>query len=165
MRTPGALLRGGILMIMDQEIARTEGVHRYLLVRSGGARWALPADQVRRVVRNLACHSVPGGRPHLLGLAQYGGEPLAVLDLPTLVAGGTLRSDHRATVILGRRGERSASVLGLAIDEAQRVVTLADPPQPGPDDSLVQGTVTIGGDSVKVLNTAGLFSPTEDADA
>ena len=101
----------------------------------------------------------------MLGLAQYGGEPLAVLDLHTLVTGDTLRSDHRATVILGRRGERSGAVLGLAIDEAQRVVTLADPPQPGSDDALVQGTVTIDGDPVKVLDTAGLFFPSEDANA
>ena len=152
-------------MTMDQEVASPEGVRRYLLVRSGGIRWALPADQVRRVVRNLACHPVPGGLPHLLGLAQYGGEPLAVLDLHTLVTGDTLRSDHRATVILGRRGERSGAVLGLAIDEAQRVVTLARPPQPGSDDALVQGTVTIDGDPVKVLDTADLFSPSEDANA
>jgi chemotaxis signal transduction protein len=152
-------------MTMDQEVARLEGVRRYLLVRSGGTRWALPADQVRRVVRNLACHPVPGGQPHLLGLAQYGGEPLAVLDLHTLVTGETLRSSHLATVILGRRGKRSGAVLGLAIDEAQRVMTLAHSPQPGSDDSLVQGTVTIDGDPVKVLNTAGLFSHSEDADA
>jgi len=152
LRTPGALLRGGILMTMDQEVVSSEGVRRYLLVRSGGTRWALPADQVRRVVR------------HLLGLAQYGGEPLAVLDLYTLVSGGMLRSDHRATVILGRRGERSGAVLGLAIDEAERVMTLADPPQPGSDDSLVQGTVTIDGGPVNVVNTANLFSSSEDVD-
>ena len=151
-------------MTMDQEVVSSEGVRRYLLVRSGGTRWALPADHVRRVVRNLTCHPVPGGQPHLLGLAQYGGEPLAVLDLYTLVSGGMLRSDHRATVILGRRGERSGSSLGLAIDEAQRVVTLADPPQPGLDDSLVQGTVTIDGGPVSVVNTASLFSSSEDVD-
>ena len=149
-------------MTMDQ--ARSEGVRRYLLVRSGGTRWALPADQVRRVVRNLACHPVPGGLPHFLGLAQYGGEPLAVLDLHTLVTGETLRSAHLATVILGRRGKRSGAVLGLAIDEAQRVVTLVHKPQPGSDDSLVQGTVTIDGGPVNVVNTASLFSSSEDVD-
>jgi len=152
-------------MTMDQEVSRTEGVHRYLLVRSGGTRWALPADQVRRVVRNLPCHPVPGGQPHLVGLAQYAGEPLAVLDLHNLVGGGTLRSDHRATVILDRRNERSGSVLGLAIDEAQRVVTVAHPPQPDSEDALVQGTITIDGDAVNVLDTACLFSHSEDADA
>ena len=152
-------------MTMDQEVARPAGVRRYLLVRSGGTGWALPADQVRRVVRGLACHPAPGARPHLLGLAQFGGEPLAVLDLHALVAGGTPRSDHRATVILGRRGARSGAVLGLAIDEALRVVTLADPPHPGSPDPLVEGTLTIDGDSVKVLDTAGLFSTSEDVDA
>ncbi len=144
-------------MTMDQEVARPEGVRRYLLVRSGGAGWALPADQVRRVVRGLACHPAPGARPHLLGLAQFGGEPLAVLDLHALVTGGTPRSDHRATVILGRHGAWSGGVLGLAIDEALRVVTLADPPHPGSPNLLAEGTLTIDGDSVKVLDTACLF--------
>ena len=144
-------------MTMDQEVARPAGVHRYLLVRSGGTVWALPADQVRRVVRGLACHPAPGARPHLLGLAQFGGEPLAVLDLHALVAGVMPRSDHRATVILGRRGTRSDAVLGLAIDEALRVVTLADPPHPGSPNSLTEGTLSIDGDSVKVLDTACLF--------
>ena len=151
-------------MTMDQEVARPEGVRRYLLVRSGGAGWALPADQVRRVVRGLACHPAPGARPHLLGLAQFGGEPLAVLDLNALVTGGTPRSDHRATVILGRHGAWSGAVLGLAIDEALRVETLADPPQPGSPNPLVEGTITVDGDSVTVLNTAHLFSTPEDAD-
>ena len=145
---------------MDQE-----GHRRYLLVRSGGAGWALPPDQVRRVVRGLACHPAPGARPHLLGLAQFAGEPLPVLDLHALVTGGTPRSDHRATVILGRQGAWSGAVLGLAIDEALRVETLADPPQPGSPDPLVEGTLTIDGDSVYVLNTAHLFSTPEDADA
>ncbi len=152
-------------MTMDQEVARPAGVRRYLLVRSGGTEWALPADQVRRVVRGLACHPAPGARPHLLGLAQFGGEPLAVLDLHALVAGGMPRSDHRATVILGRRGARSGAVLGLAIDEALRVVTLADPPQPGSTNSLVERSLTVDGDSVRVLNTDHLFSTPEDADA
>ena len=141
-----------------------EGDRRYLLVRSGGAGWALPADQVRRVVRGLACHPAPGARPHLLGLAQFGGEPLAVLDLNALVTGSTPRSDHRATVILGRHGAWSGSVLGLAIDEALRVVTLADPPQPGFPNSLVERSLTVDGDSVRVLNTDHLFSTPEDAD-
>ncbi len=150
-------------MTMDQEVARPAGVRRYLLVRSGGTEWALPADQVRRVVRGLACHPAPGARPHLLGLAQFGGEPLAVLDLHALVAGGMPLSDHRATVIFGRRGTRSGAVLGLAIDEALRVVTLADPPQPGSPNPLAEGALTIDGDSVKVLNTARLFANPEDA--
>jgi chemotaxis signal transduction protein len=119
---------------------------------------------VRRVVRGLACHPAPGARPHLLGLAQFGGEPLAVLDLNALVTGGTPRSDHRATVILGRHGAWSGAVLGLAIDEALRVETLADPPQPGSPNPLIEGTLTVDGDSVKVLNTAHLFSTPEDAD-
>jgi len=92
--------------------------HHHLFDVEHGTLTDLPADQVRRVVRGLACHPAPGARPHLVGLAQFGGEPLAVLDLHALVTGGTPRSDHRATVILGRQGAWSGAVLGLAPGEA-----------------------------------------------
>ena len=117
-RLKGLSTRGDILIAMSGEEQRA----RYLLVRSGGRSYGVAADQVRHVVRGLLCHPVPGSRPHLLGLAQYGGEPLAVLDLQALLEKGRPRANYRATVVLGRRGRRSRTMIGLAVDEARRVV-------------------------------------------
>jgi len=155
---------------MDQEVVRGQEDRHFLLVRSGGVFCALPANHVRRVVRGLTCHPVPGGQPHLLGLAHYGGEPLAVLDILALVSGGAPRANNRATVILGReqRGERT--VLGLAVDEALRIAAITEFSnlQPG-GDGLLQGTATLEIGAVKLLNTSVLFAdewqPTEESHA
>jgi chemotaxis signal transduction protein len=152
---------------MNQEVPRGQQDRRFLLVRSGGVFCALPANEVRRVVRGLTCHAVPGGKPHLLGLAQYGGEPLAVLDILALVSGGAPRANNRATVIVGtdRRGART--MLGLAVDEALRVAAMTEfwNLEPG-QDGLLEGTATCDLGPVKLLNTSVLFAdewrPTED---
>jgi chemotaxis signal transduction protein len=159
-----------ILIAVSQEVARGQGDRRFLLVRSGGIYCALPANQVRRIVRGLTCHSVPGGKPHLLGLAQYGGEPLAVLDILALVSGSAPRANNRATVIIGRERRGARTVLGLAVDEALRVATMAEfsDVEPG-DHGLLEGTATCDHSAVKLLNTSVLFAdewlPTEDSDA
>jgi len=131
---------------------------------------ALPAAQVRRVVRGLTCHPVPGGQPHLLGLAQYGGEPLAVLDILALVSGGAPRANNRATVILGRENRGARTVLGLAVDEALRVAAMSEFSEVEPGDGgLLEGTATFADGAIKLLNTTVLFAdewrPTEDSHA
>ena len=68
---------------------RTRGeapaAERFLLVQAGDRLCALPLARVRRVVRALPVCPLPGSAPELLGLAEFGGEPLPVLDLATLV--------------------------------------------------------------------------------
>lgn len=151
--------RGVILTAMDQEVACGQGDRHFLLVRSGGVFCALPANEVRRVVRGLTCHPVPGGQPHLLGLAHYGGEPLAVLDILALVSGDAPRANNRATVILGREKRGTRTVLGLAVDEALRVASMTEFSDVEAGGSgLLQGTATLGKGAVKLLNTSVLFA-------
>lgn len=130
---------------------------RYLLVRSGGRSYGVAAQQVRHVVRGLTFHPVPGSRPHLLGLAQFGGEPLAVLDLHAMLENGRPRANHRATVVLGRRGRRSHAMIGLAVDEARRVQRVAGIEATHGAGMLVRGTATIDGESVELLDASVLL--------
>lgn len=97
----------------------------YLLVRTGGAVAALPASAVRRVVRGTRLHPLPGAGPGLVGLAEFAGEPLAVLDLAQLL-GLELRSSLPAVTVvtwLGSGPERE--LVGLGVDEATAVVALS----------------------------------------
>lgn len=143
---------------MDIEVPVAEGDRRFLLVRSGGSCYAVPASQVRHVVRGLACYPVPGARPHLLGLAQYAGEPLAILDLHSMADGAAPQAHHRTTVILGRGSRDSWTALGLAVNEALRVQTLSrEIISDGPHDGLVSGEIDLDGETIKVVNTAVLF--------
>ncbi len=142
---------------MDIEVPVAEGDRRFLLVRSGGSCYAVPAAQVRHVVRGLACYPVPGARPHLLGLAQYAGEPLAILDLHSMVEGAAPQAHHRTMVILGRGSRESWTAVGLAVNEALRVQTLEMEISDGSYHGLVSGAVDLEGQIVKVVNTAVLF--------
>ncbi len=142
---------------MDIEVPAAEGDRRFLLVRSGGSFYAVPANQVRHVVRGLACHPVPGGQPHLLGLAQFAGEPLAVLDLHSMAEGAAPQSSHRTTVILGRGARDSWTAVGLAVNDALRVQTVAQITVNDDRGELVAGTVDLDGERFKVINTAVLF--------
>ncbi len=152
-RSRGQSTRSDILIAMSGE----DHSSRYLLVRSGGRSYGVAVNQVRHVVRGLPCHPVPGSRPYLLGLAQFGGEPLAVLDLHAMLENGRPRANHRATVVLGRRGGRSRAMIGLAVDEAQRVQRLSEITDAPAEGSLVQGTVTVDGETVKLLDASVLL--------
>jgi chemotaxis signal transduction protein len=145
------------LVAVNQERTRTNGHGRFLLVRSGSLTCALPASEVVRVVRRLNFHPVPGSQPRLLGLAQYGGEPLPVLDLHALIERTSSRSRQRPTVILGRGRKRGRSVVGLAVDEVLRVAELDERPDLNSEAGIVAATGSIDGQSVLVLNTGRLL--------
>lgn len=142
---------------MDIEVPSGEGDRRFLLVRSGGSCYALPAHQVRHVVRGLVCHPVPGASPHLIGLAQFAGEPLAVLDLHAMAVGAAPQSSHRATVVLGRGARDSWTVVGLAVSEALRVQTFAVDAEEEGRTGFVSGAFEFNGEQIKVVDTAMLF--------
>lgn len=109
------------------------------------------------MVRGLPCHPIPGAQMHLLGLAQYGGEPLPVLDLHALVEGAPSGSRHRSTVVLGRARRRDRSVLGLAVDEVLRVTELPDLPQFESSSGFVVGSVVFDGGAITVVNTGSVL--------
>lgn len=146
-----------ILIVMVREVEREEVHERFLLVRTGSLRCALPASDVVRVERRLRCYAVPGSRSHLVGLAQYGGDPLPVLDLHVLLERDVSKSRHQSTIILGRGRKRGGSVMGLAVDEVLRVVDLPKRAAGDSNTELVGDTVELDGEKVKVLNTQQLL--------
>jgi chemotaxis signal transduction protein len=146
---------------MVREMTGGQEDQRFLLVRSGTLKCALPASDVVRVVRGLIYHPVPGSQVRLLGLAQYGGEPLPVLDLHAVVDGSASGSRPRSTVILGRGRRRDRPILGLAVDDVLRVVSLSR-------ESVASGDTEISADSinedeaVRILDTQRLLADTMD---
>ena len=154
--------QGAILIAMVQELTRREPSKRFLLVRTGKLSCALPASDVVRVVRHLRCHAVPGSRSHLVGLAQYGGDPLPVLDLHVLMDRGVSNARNQSTVILGRGRELGHAILGLAVDEVLRVVELPQRAVANPDTGLVGETVDLEGEEFTVLNTHQLLQGTSN---
>jgi chemotaxis signal transduction protein len=142
---------------MVQEHTQTRKDRGVLIVRSGASRCALPAEDVVRVVRGLTWHPVPGSRLHFLGLAQYGGEPLPVLDLQAMVEGQAFGGRNLTTVIIGRGRERTHSLVGLAVEEVLRVTVMVDPVAQHENGGLVTEGEEIDGEVSKIVNTKRLL--------
>lgn len=126
---------------------------RYLLVSAGEYLCAMPLNQVRRVIASLAPHPLPSAAPELLGLAEFGGEPMPVLDLRRLVnapAGAT--PAHPVTVVAWAGPPTTRELVGLAVDAALSIVEVPAAAVTGPSRGLVAGEALVGEQPVRVLN-------------
>jgi chemotaxis signal transduction protein len=129
----------------------------YLLVRGGGHRCAIPVKAAKLVTMAPPVYPLPNSEARLLGLAQIAGEPVAVVDLHALLdPEGGRSGGHELTVVVRRPG--GSSSLGLAVDEAFGVVTIADPPVRGENDpGWIAGRTSLDGRTVVVLDPERLF--------
>lgn len=116
-------------------------------MRAGETVAALPAAAVRRVVQTPTLYPLPGAGEGLLGLVEFAGEPLAVLDLARLLgAVAEEAAPRRITVVTlvpapvavssTAAGTAERELLGLAVDEALEVIDL-DPRTAGAGGELL----------------------------
>ena len=135
--------------------SRLEGTH--LLVRAGEYACALPLAAVRRVVRALTVHPLPGAAAELEGLAEFGGEPLPVLNLGRLVrAPAGPNPTYPVTVVVWVGPLDAREMLGLACDSALEVVHVPAGSVVAGDGGFLLGEAPVGGEVVRVLNLEAL---------
>ncbi len=126
---------------------------RCLLVRAGDHVCAVPLAKVRRVMRALAVHPLPGAAPELIGLAEFGGEPLPILDLARLIGappGATAQFPVTLVVAAGPASERE--IVGLAADAALEIAEVPIRSLVAGDGGLVRGEAPVAGRAVRVLD-------------
>lgn len=129
----------------------------HLLVRAGELVCALPLGSVRRVVRALPVHPLPGAAAELLGLAEFAGEPMPVLDLARLVDAPTgAHPSHPVTVVVWTGAPESRTMVGLSADAALELAEVAATALVGGSGGLVRGEVGISGQVVRVLDLEAL---------
>jgi len=134
---------------------REEGTH--LLVRAGEYSCALPLALVRRVVRALTVHPLPGAAGELEGLAEFGGEPLPVLNLARLVnAPPGANPSYPVTVVVWVGPAEAREVIGLSADAALEVVHVPAGSIVAGDGGFLQGEAAVGGEVIRVLNLEAL---------
>ncbi|HEX4963738.1 MAG TPA: chemotaxis protein CheW [Thermoanaerobaculia bacterium] len=135
--------------------SRREGTH--LLVRAGEYACALPLASVRRVVRSLTVHPLPGATAELEGLAEFGGEPLPVLNLGRMVhAPAGPNPAYPVTVVVWVGPAEAREMLGLAADAALEVVHVPPASVVAGDGGFLLGEAPVGGEVVRVLNLEAL---------
>lgn len=134
---------------------RRDGTH--LLVRAGEYSCALPLTAVRRVVRALTVHPLPGAAGELEGLAEFGGEPLPVLNLARLVNSPPgANPAYPVTVVTWVGPADAREMIGFSADAALEVVHVAADSIVGGDGGFVQGEAPVGGQVIRVLNLEAL---------
>lgn len=133
----------------------TTGSH--LLVQAGEYVCALPLVSVRRVVRSLTVHPLPGSAPELEGLAEFGGEPLPVLNLARMVnAAPGANPSYPVTVVVWAGAADSREVMGLAVDAALEVADVPSSSVVAGGGGFLVGEAPVAGRVVRVLNLEAL---------
>jgi len=132
----------------------------HLVVACGDRLCALPLGSIRRVVRALETHPLPGSAPELAGLAEFGGEPVPVLDLAMMVGAQTGPSPAFPVTVLAWVGPaHHHELVGLAVDQALEVVALAPHEVLRSGDGVLLGEVLVGGSPVAVVDLERLAGP------
>lgn len=135
--------------------ARDEASH--LLVRAGEYVCALPLAAVRRVVRALPVHPLPGATDELLGLAEFGGEPLPVLNLARLInAPPGANPSYPVTIVVWAGTAEGREMVGLSADAALEVVKVARGSIVAGDGGFLLGEAPMKGDVIRVVNLEAL---------
>ncbi len=129
----------------------------HLLVQAGEYVCALPLVSVRRVLRTLTVHPLPGSAPELEGLAEFGGEPLAVLNLARMVnAAPGANPANPVTIVVVAGPPEARELMGLAADAALEVADISPESVILGDGGFLLGEAPVGGKVVRVLNLEAL---------
>ncbi|HWM89310.1 MAG TPA: chemotaxis protein CheW [Thermoanaerobaculia bacterium] len=129
----------------------------HLLVQAGEYVCALPLISVRRVVRSLTVHPLPGSAPELEGLAEFGGEPLPVLNLARMVnAAAGANPSYPVTIVVWVGPPEAREMMGLTADAALEVADVPISSVVVGDGGFLLGEAPIAGRVVRVLNLEAL---------
>lgn len=129
----------------------------HLLVQAGEYVCALPLVSVRRVLRTLTVHPLPGSAPELEGLAEFGGEPLAVLNLARMVnAAPGANPANPVTIVVAAGPAEARELMGLSADAALEVADVPPESVIVGDGGFLVGEAPVGGRVVRVLNLEAL---------
>jgi len=139
-------------------VAPLEATRRYLLLAAGDRLAALEVRVVRRILRALPVTPLPGAQPALLGLAEYSGEPLPVLDLAQLLGAGPGPSPAFPVTVVVRVGA-GGELVGLAADAALDLVSIAPGAVTPTGEGIVVGEVALPQGTAEVLDLARLAAP------
>ena len=129
----------------------------HLLVQAGEYVCALPLRSVRRVLRALTIHPLPGATDELKGLAEFAGEPLPVLELARLVgAPPGANPSYPVTIVVWVGPQDARELAGLAADAALEVAEVQLTSVVAGDGGFILGEALVDGAVVRVVNLEAL---------
>jgi chemotaxis signal transduction protein len=121
---------------------RHDASRTYVGFQLGGVRYALPIAGVREITRPLRIVELPDTPPGVVGVAEYRGDVVPVVDLRQCLGHGPGALAQRAKWIIA---SASARTLALVVDSISEVFGVLDEPRPAPPSRTREEASTIVG--------------------
>lgn len=139
-----------------------------VLVRLGSSRYALDMTDVAEVAMVPEVTRIPGSGPWLLGVANWRGRMLPVLDLRPLLGAVRLPLPSSARLVVVARDDLVVGLVAEAVpgvyDESLSDVAPPPPTLPADAARLVTGQVADAQGPVAVLDVAAVLALREQVD-
>jgi chemotaxis signal transduction protein len=127
----------------------------YVRLRVASEAYAMRVEHVLQVTHLGDVAAVPGSRPEMLGVWNFRGQILPVVDLALLL--GVPRTDPPTRLLVTDVAGRQA---GFAIDEVSEVGELQDPTEKT-ESELLAGATLVGGDLIGIIDVTRVFDSLE----
>ena len=139
-----------------------------VLLRLGQSRYAVDMADVAEVAMLPEVTRIPGSGPWLLGVANWRGRMLPVLDLRPLLDAATLPLSSSARLVVLARDETVVGLLAEAVpgvyDESLAAMVAPPPTLAADAAALVTGRVRDGHGPVAVLDVGAVLTLRERVD-
>ncbi len=127
----------------------------FVLMQLGTRRFALPSDIVAELAPPVRLHSFPHSAPLLAGVIVRRGHVVPVYDVAPILLGRSA-SQHRFYLIALRDFGKVSEPSAIPVDgECELASAEIQPPDAG-QPAYVSGRLTLGGESVDVLDLEAL---------
>jgi purine-binding chemotaxis protein CheW len=151
-----------------EKVQEESGPARSLLVFSVGAEWyAVDLANVQKVLRPGRIARVSGASPEVLGLMNYQGEVLCVLDLRQIFGAGKGMMSNREIegkfiIVVQHGGKEAGFLVDTVRDVAEIPASSVHPVLDSVEPSrarMFEGTVSCSGQLVGLLSPSACLNP------
>lgn len=142
----------------DQARAHAEG-EKFVTFCLNDKVFAVPAGDIAEVILPLSVTPLPGSPAWFLGLANFRGEVLGVLNLTAMWNDERAASSDKAKLIV-LNAQDAATQFALKVDKLSEIVTIPSSDiHPASKDSLphISGTATRGSGTLHLIDTTRLL--------
>lgn len=130
-----------------------ESIRQLRVFRRGGAKFAIPADDIATVAEWRRPTPLPQAPPAVRGVVSVQGRMLTVLDPVALLPESSVASED-APFLVALRGDEQ---LGLVVDGQGETVSAAIEDQTNSANGTGLGVIKQQGDTIVVLDVKKLF--------
>ncbi len=158
----------GFMASVDQrtQLAGRNRMELLLFSLAGTQRFGINVFKVREVIRAPVITKVPHAHPAVIGITNYRGSTISIIDLQRSVGGMVLGDDSNGSVIIT---EYNRSVQGFKVGSVDRIVNMnwkdvMPPPSQTTLDSYLTAVTRLDGELVQIIDVEKILSEVTEID-